>query len=458
VRSPWKSLGSALKWIGGITAVLSLVLAAVRVNDLFTGWQEKRMAVGELVRAAQFRKETQDHGGAWELLDQAISLEPASRAARREQIDLAVQWVRALNIQASDAFAEAVDRLIPVLYRGVVSEEPARAATISAHLGWADFLRVLHGEQRLHPELHFDRALQSDPANVYANAMYGHWLLRGRRGEEAEGEVVTKAAGHFETALQTGKERSYVRNLQISAYLDWGGVDGCLKAFDTAVSIRETGEEIRRFDRNRFKSALIRMVTSKDRNEQRSALPGKWDALLERFGPNGLMEIFTWSYPPDQEPAETGWWYVRGRLLEEAGNGAGALKLYRELTTRYPSEVNVHTKLARERIRELESRMGVCYVPVLVVRYLTGEAQAGLAPLKPGDILVSYGGDSIGDLEGLQAAKRRVDTENVEVMFLREGASVKVEVSPGTLGIVFDEETVSEKELAGYAAGLCGRK
>ncbi len=235
------------------------------------------------------------------------------------------------------------------------------------------------------------------------------------------------------------------------------GQAGYIRAFESAISIRNSGEKIRKSDQMRYKNILITMVGAKDRNDKRSYYPGIWDALLDKFGADELIKVFTWSYPSGEEPNETGWWYVRGRLLEEAGDEPGAIKLYRELISRFPSDVNVHSKLAKERIREIEVKMDICYVPMLVVNYFAGGAQADVKVLKKGDILLSYNGESIRDLEGLDRAKQSVDTEHVDMVFLRDGAPLELKVLPGKLGIDLDETSVSERELGEYAGVLCGR-
>src|SRR5438552_18458780 len=54
----------------------------------------------------------------------------------------------------------------------------------------------------------FRRALEIDPANVYANAMLGNWLLQNNGS-------LREAVSHFATAVQSGKERPWVRTMQL---------------------------------------------------------------------------------------------------------------------------------------------------------------------------------------------------------------------------------------------------
>ena len=73
-------------------------------------------------------------------------------------------------------------------------------------MGWADYLRGgLAGSGGPDPEKHYRTALEADPANVYAHAMWGFELLRDPRSPTA----LAEAKQHFTAALATGREREY---------------------------------------------------------------------------------------------------------------------------------------------------------------------------------------------------------------------------------------------------------
>ena len=84
-----------------------------------------------------------------------------------------------------------------------------RKADLLAHLGWADFLRWREGQRQLDPADRYRQALAVDPSNVYAHAMLGHWLLWSS-------DSVVDANRHFDAALQSGRERPFVRRLQLA--------------------------------------------------------------------------------------------------------------------------------------------------------------------------------------------------------------------------------------------------
>lgn len=457
--SKWKLLGDILKWIGGITAIISLIVATVQINELFMGWREKRVAVEELIRAAQLQQETSDYLGAWKFIDQALSLEPTSRAARQEQINLALVWVKNISINDTETFIDAIDQLIPVLYRGATSEDPRKAATISAHLGWADFLRFRKGNAELDVERHFKRSLRLDPENLYGNAMYGFWLLRSGNPFKYSIERVEQAVKHFQKALELGESQDYVRHLQMNAYLFSGNLDAKIKAYETAILILNKGETIRQSDRINLKNDLIKIVTGKDRGERNPDYVRFYDTLVEMFGADQLLRVFRWAYPSKKKPNETGWWYVQGRLSEETGDKQAAIELYRELISRWPGSINTHSNIARDRIHKIEIKMNICYVPMLVVDSKSRRAQPALKALQQEDILLSYDGEYVHNLDELNKTKEFVDADNeVSVVFMRDATPLILKVKPGKLGINFNERQVSERALGKYASVLCGRK
>ena len=458
----WRILGNTLKWIGGITAIISLIAASVQINELFIGWREKRVVIEELVMAAQLQLETSDYSNAWEFLDQALLLEPTSRIARQEQINLAMVWVKKINIHDKN-FIDTIDKLMPVLYRGAASEDQHNAAMISAHLGWADMMRTLKGIKVKDIERHFKRSLSLDPENLYGNVMYGYWLLRYKKPRKYSTERVEQAAKHFQTALELGKSQEYVRSLQMSAYLYSGNLEAKIKAYETAILMLNKDETFSQSDRINIKNDLIQIIRRKDENKPNTNYVINYvklyDTLVEILGPDQLLSVLHWAYPSKEEPDETGWWYVRGRLAEEIGDEKAAIDLYRELISRWPGSVYKDSNNARERIRQIELKMNICYVPMLVVENVTGNTQPAVKALQRKDILLSYNGVYIDNMDELKKAKEAVDTDNeVKVVFIRDATPLIFKIKAGKLGIRFNQMQVSERALGEYANIMCGRE
>ncbi len=90
-------MAQVLKWMGGITVVISLVLGTVQINGLYSDWQERKVAVSQLIEAAALQTDASDYKGAWKLIDEALNLNPSSLSARQQQMTIAMVWLR--NIQ-----------------------------------------------------------------------------------------------------------------------------------------------------------------------------------------------------------------------------------------------------------------------------------------------------------------------------------------------------------------------
>jgi hypothetical protein len=140
-RSIIGNLGSVMKWIGGITAVLTLIIASIQLNRIIEGTLERKESVEELVRACDLLAENSDYEGAFHLLDQALELSPASRPARERQVKISMQYVRKYLLKPKKEKLELLDSVIPVLRRGGVHKDPNMAASAVAHLSWANYLK-----------------------------------------------------------------------------------------------------------------------------------------------------------------------------------------------------------------------------------------------------------------------------------------------------------------------------
>lgn len=208
--SKWIFVGNILKWAGGGTVILSLLVTVVQVNSLFKSWQERQKNVEEWVKGANFQADSGDFSGAWTLYEQALTLEPGAQYARSGQVQLAMSWLRHIRVQNEETFTGIVVKILPVLYRGAASSKAGETADIISHIGWANFLRHREGHTSLKVEEHFAKALEIDPSNVYAHTMWGFWILW-------ESGPLDSAKQHFSIALESGRDRAYVREYQLTA-------------------------------------------------------------------------------------------------------------------------------------------------------------------------------------------------------------------------------------------------
>ena len=116
----WKVIGDALKWIGGVTALLSLFLVAQQVNNVVSTWTDRQEAGAALIMASDLQASAGDYAGAWGLLDQAVAIEPGSTRVQAHRVDLAMLWVRNITKTGDQTFGEIVNPLLPSLYLGAV--------------------------------------------------------------------------------------------------------------------------------------------------------------------------------------------------------------------------------------------------------------------------------------------------------------------------------------------------
>src|SRR5512132_797477 len=104
----WTMIGASLKWVGGITAVISLVLATWQLRDLVQATREKVETVVELVRAADLQQAAGNYESALALIDDAMKLDPSSRKARALQVTIAMAKVRKLHAPTVTFSSESV--------------------------------------------------------------------------------------------------------------------------------------------------------------------------------------------------------------------------------------------------------------------------------------------------------------------------------------------------------------
>lgn len=204
----------ALKWIGYATAVLSLIAGIRGLQTLISGKLEAQRKTESLLAAEQLQMRARDYETAWQTLEQASQTGAEAGKVRDARETLAMEWLENIHVQDNRKFSDIVKNLDPVLTGGAsAAQTPQHKADLLAHLGWSYFLRGRDGETGLDPAPTYADAVQADADNPYAHAMWGHWILWNSR---QPGE----AAAHFEAALRSGRQREFVRRLQLAALMN----------------------------------------------------------------------------------------------------------------------------------------------------------------------------------------------------------------------------------------------
>ena len=209
------SFSTILKWIGYGTTILSFVAGVRGITSAISSRVETRYKTEALLASERIQLSGHDYAAAWQTLDQASKIAPDLPPPIHEaKEDLAMNWLDNIRVQGEGGFSESVQRLDPILTRGIAAAKaPQRQADLTAHLGWSYFLRSREGISGLDPTASYADAVKKDPGNPYAEAMWGHWIL-WNHGDPAD------AARHFAAALASNRERFFVRQMQLSALLN----------------------------------------------------------------------------------------------------------------------------------------------------------------------------------------------------------------------------------------------
>lgn len=203
-----------MSWIGGATAVLTLFFGVQRLVGWAGNWREQKQRVTEMLAVAVTQQQSQNYREAWGSLAEAEKLDSDNDELRRAQEDLAMEWLREARVrQGEQTFTELVRPLQAVLERGALRARGQRKADLLAHAGWADFLRWRDGAREFAVDTHYRRALEGDANNPFAHAMWGHWILFTRGAMDS-------ARSHFAAAVTSGRERRFVRRIQLAALLN----------------------------------------------------------------------------------------------------------------------------------------------------------------------------------------------------------------------------------------------
>lgn len=319
---PPDRLAKVLKWVTAGTAVLSLVFGVRTLSNIISERRAKEQQIVELLGTAQLQREGRDYASAWASLERAATIEGDDERVRRLQEDVAMNWLRDIRGDAGPSpFTRIVDQVTPVLNRGILAATGERKADLQSWLGWSDFLRWRDGRRDLDPARRYREALAGDSLNVFAHAMLAHWLLWNN-------ENADEARRHFERAVAAGRERDFVRQLQLAAYTDRSGseADGAVLRF--ANELRVAQEAVPSRLRSRIWAIYYRCL-----GEDPSRCPA---ASVDRdVSPSDHLATFRWLYadsltsPDARVPLRL----QLARLEERAGETDSALTHYRAVSS-----------------------------------------------------------------------------------------------------------------------------
>ena len=198
---------SATKRLRYGTAILSLTAVIGLPQSL-----ETKRKIDGLIAAETVQRQQHNYAAAWRSLEQVAQTVPDNGKIQMDQEDLAMEWLESFQ-KPSVGISNIMEKLEPVFIRGVVaSQSKSRQADLLAHVGWSYFLRSRERFD-VDPTRTYAEAVERDPKNPYAQAMWGYWALW-------MGKPLADAQKHFSLALMSGRLRTYVQRLQLAGFMN----------------------------------------------------------------------------------------------------------------------------------------------------------------------------------------------------------------------------------------------
>jgi hypothetical protein len=270
-----------LKWVGYATAMLSLMFGVRQVVKTVSDRVEAHRKVDALLVTEGVELKGRDYASAWRTLEQASKLQPDSAKVHVAQENLTMDWLENIRVREKQEWSSIVDKLEPVLTRGIASaKDSQRSADLLAHVGWCYFLRTRDGIFGMDPAGAYARAVEKDPNNPYAEAMWGHWTLWN-------GGKVSEASKHFTAGLASGRHRDFVRRMQCAAVSECHEDECDEEMIRIANAIRlEHGSVDADIPDKIFFIYYVRVMRSN---------PGS-NPLLHVLGPADQIATFRWLY------------------------------------------------------------------------------------------------------------------------------------------------------------------
>ena len=314
-----------MSWVGGITALIGLFASVGGGITWFANHQKQKTELLAKMALAQGQEKQGEYQASIQSYGDILKENPLYRPALDQQLDTAMLWLEDFQVSArsdqnsAEAAAAALDQVMAILDSGLTRSKGSQAADVQAHIGWAHWLnkRIAEREFGSMDEQNLRAALNSDPSNVYANAMLGAWMLQ-------TGGSFTEAIQHFNTAVATGKARPFVRKLQFGGliYLDKKGARSEL--VKAANDMRKSSE----FLDEEYKSRVLSFCFDPQVTDHLEL----WESL-SAVPPDDAWNTYLWldDSPENVEAQRTDHDFIKANLLELSGKRQESLAQYRLL-------------------------------------------------------------------------------------------------------------------------------
>ena len=318
-------------WVGSATALISLFLGAHQVWILASNRLLHRQQITSLIASAKLQEDARAYSTAWASLESAAALAPDSRLPKLQE-DLAMKWLEDIHLHSGETFSDVIKKIEPALTRGATAAtDPVRTTDLLAHIGWCSFLRTRDGDFTANPEALYEQAVRLDPKNPYANAMWGHWIL-WQHG------AMDKARARFQSAVSSGRERAYVRNLQLSAMLNSHSDEYEDEALRVTNEIRKEGGNIDEHS----SSSLANIYSELTHDDSRRS------GIIGAYPPAEQIETIRWLNAQSNGDSYkiTLGTYTLAVMQEAAGQRDAAKNSYQTVLSSATTDANTLRKLA----------------------------------------------------------------------------------------------------------------
>jgi hypothetical protein len=311
-----KPIVRVFKGVGYATAAITLIFSLSRVWESVSGHFARKAEVRQLLATADLQRSGGDYRSSWETLEKAATVQSSEDVVRHQE-DLAMQWLREIQVPEGQTFTSIVSKLAPILTRGTIQSTGMRKADLLAHLGWGDFLRVREGQSDLRPDNYLEDSLKADPSNVFAHTFKGFRIL-WNHGSVAE------ASAHFRSAVDSNRDRPFVRTFQFASLFNSSRMDGTAEALRVAAEMVRNSETVPR----PFQEKIFQYTYWDSRQDETIR-----ETYLKALDIQDHLKMFQALYGPgtdskvyrDNETLRDFW---LATLLERAGRNPEALKKY----------------------------------------------------------------------------------------------------------------------------------
>ena len=206
----WRTIGLILKWIAGITAVISLLLNTWQLNNIISVTRERSKSVAQLRHAAERQEEAGDFKRALQLLEEALKLEPGSWRTRAKQVSLAMAILR--EYEFADVHMKYDKDVLASLtvISGAKSSQNHRFKTGQIETRTSYPIHGQHAEIAMRFFLFFEK--ETSYSIPYRSPLYGFTdLVPGSFANATSKNIATSALGTAVISVPKNRSRNLLR-------------------------------------------------------------------------------------------------------------------------------------------------------------------------------------------------------------------------------------------------------